>query len=190
MGRISNDHTAVFSRSVMLTEDNVAVWIELGPSDDKSMGSVWAALVQGKFLYWNPGGEEGRSYVAKGIKGRYERLATRAQRLCSSYGRGKPQFLRMVAPFALRYTEGDPFVLIERPGQTPGQTLAALLEAGSPFPMHKAWGDALLQRAVADQVAKPLRVFGTTQRAWEFATPVKWDQLIQSEMRAGRLPIA
>lgn len=190
MGRITNEHTAVFSRSVMLTADDEIVWIELGPSDDKSLGSIWAALIAKKYMRWNPGGENARSYLAKGIGSRYERIGTRAQRLCTAYGRGKPQFLRLVAPHALAYTEGQPFVLIERPGQTPGQTLAALLESGSPFPMQPAWGDALLARAEWDKLAKPLRVFGTDTRGWEISDKVVWPDLITSEMRAGRLPLA
>ena len=190
MGRITNEHTAVFSRSVMLTADDQVVWLELGPSDEKSLGSVWAALIAKKYMRWNSGEENARSYSCKGIGGRYERFATRAQRLCSAFGRGKPQVLRLIAPFALRYMEGEPFVLIERPGQTPGQTLAALLEAGSPHPIQVGWGDALLARAEADKLAKPLRVFGTDTRGWEISSEIKWPDLITSEMRVGRLPVA
>ncbi|MFQ5616562.1 MAG: hypothetical protein ACE5GO_08900 [Anaerolineales bacterium] len=94
--------------------------------------------------------EPERSFYARGLRRRYHRLtmdtpdlSLRSRRGLA--GRARPKFLRLVAPDLCRVEDaGQPFGVLAWPQMSPGTTLAAMLEQGTPYPIRPGWGEDTL----------------------------------------------
>lgn len=187
--RISNDSVSAAIRSYALAARDGAsqvVWLELAPQHPKIAGAIWASLVNGagELLYLND--EQGKTHMVQGLGRRYERLVADAPRIA---GRARPKFVRLVAPEALAQPPEADFIALEWPGQTAGQTLAAMLERGTPYPIRIGWGDCLLQAAIDRDCARPLIASSNAPQGYLISGQTPWAEIIQESIRRSRITL-
>ena len=191
--RLSNSSTSAVLRSfavAALTPDdgvklpaNVLVWVEFAPQHPKVVGALWASLVGGSAETLQLRGEDDAGLRVQGLGRRYERFTMDAPRLA---GRARPKFLRLVAPEAVAPPKpGETFIVLEWPGQTAGQTLAAMLEKGTPLPVRIGWGDYLLAEALAQGCARPLQASSKAPQGYLLSGKTPWEPLIAEGVRRG-----
>lgn len=195
--RLSNKSTRAVLRSFAIAtlraEDgpkhpgDVLVWVEFAPQHPKVLNALWASLVAGSGETLQLRDDEDAYRQVQGLGRRYERFTSDAPRLA---GRARPKFLRLVAPEALAIQKpGEAFIALEWPGQTAAQTLAAMLEAGLPFPMRMGWGEYLLAEALAQGCARPLLTSARAPRGYRVSGQTPWADLIADGVRRGQITL-
>jgi hypothetical protein len=196
--RIYNNSVSAVVRSYAVAptdKGNVIVWLELAPQHPKVIGAIWASLVNGtneQLGLRDGASEEAHSLQVEGLHARYLRLTADAPRLA---GRARPRFLRLIAPQATRIEKpGEDFYVFAWPGMSAGTALAAMLEAGTPTPVHIGWGDYLLAEAARQGYAVPLLIGGgdgvrcfAPEGYW--IKPAPWSDLISDGVRRGDLSL-
>ena len=188
--RIGNTSVSVVIRSYGIAErdgDKVVDWLEIAPQHPKSVQAIWASLVNGskEGLVLRDANDE--SIWVTGLHRRYHRTTADAPRIAA---RARPQFVRLVAPeaVAIPRPKAD-FIALEWPGRTLGQSLAALLEKGSPYPIQLGWGNYLLREAVALGHAVALITGGPAPRGYAVDGNTPWDRIITEGLRKGLITI-
>lgn len=181
--RIANGSVSVLARSLMLFENKV-VWAEIGPDHPKAIGAIWASLVSGHALSIRGP----RCATVYGLGRKYVRFHADAPRLV--VGRARPQFVRLIAPEAVRIERAvdnsfKDFLVIGWPGITPGNSLAAGLEKFSEYPMRIGWGDFLLAKAVSLEKAHPLTVYGNAPGGYAVDGNTPWGAFITTALKLG-----
>lgn len=195
--RLSNTSTSAVLRSfamAALTPDDgvklpadILVWVEFAPQHPKVVGALWASLVGGSAETLQLRDDNDAYLRVQGLGRRYERFAVDAPRLA---GRARPKFLRLIAPEAITLQKpGEAFIVFEWPGQTAGQTLAAMLETGTPLPIRIDWGDYLLAEALARGCAKPLLTSSKAPRGYLVSGKTPWEAMIAEGVRSGHITL-
>ena len=77
------------------------------------------------------------------------------------------------------------FIALEWPGRTIGQSLAAMLEKGTSYPMQIGWGDYLLRAAIARECATRLITGGPAPQGYLIYGNTPWDEIISDGVRQG-----
>jgi len=193
--RIENSSVSCFVRSYLCADVNgelQVIWLELAPYHPKSVGAIWASLVNNTkerltISHYDRETRQSSKRLVRGLHRRYERFSIDAPQLA---GRPRPHFLRLVAPEAINVMDVSlPFVVLSWQGQTAGQSLAAMLERGSPFPLTAAWGDYLLQEGQVRGCINPLVSGGSAPEGYYVAMNTPWAELIQDGIRAGQIAL-
>ena len=194
--RIGNNSTSVVVRSFALAQndkgENVLVWLEIAPQHPKQVGAIWASLVNGTKELLSLRTDDDKSLYVHGLHRRYHKLTMDAPRIAA---RARPRFLRLVAPEAIAIQKrGDDFVALEWPGRTIGQTLAAMLEKGTPYPIQIGWGDYLLREAVTREVkdmpcARRLVTGGPAPQGYFISGKTPWGEIISQGVKAGQISL-
>ncbi len=194
--RIGNNSTSVVVRSFALAQndkgENIIVWLEIAPQHPKQVGAIWASLVNGARESLSLRTDDNQSLYVRGRNRRDHKLTTDAPRLAA---RARPKFLRLVAPEAIAIQKrGDDFIALAWPGRTLGQTLAAMLEKGSPYPVHIGWSDYLLHEATRHEVkdipcARPLITGGPAPQGYFIAGKTPWGEIIAAGVKAGLITL-
>ncbi len=194
--RIGNHSTSVVVRSFALAQndkgENIIVWLEIAPQHPKQVGAIWASLVNGARESLSLRTDDDQSLYVRGLNRRYHKLTTDAPRLAA---RARPKFLRLVAPEAIAIQKrGDDFIALEWPGRSLGQTLAAMLEKGSPYPIQIGWGDYLLHEAARREIkdvpcARPLVTGGPAPQGYAIAGKTPWGEIIAAGVKAGLITL-
>ncbi len=194
--RIGNNSTSVVVRSFGLAQndkrENIIVWLEIAPQHPKQVGAIWASLVNGAKELLSLRTDDNKSLYVRGLSRRYHKLTTDAPRIAA---RARPKFLRLVAPEALAIQKrGDDFIALEWPGRTIGQTLAAMLEKGTPYPIQMGWGDYLLREASTREVkntpcARRLITGGLAPQGYVISGKTPWGEIIADGVKAGAITL-
>ena len=194
--RIGNHSTSVVVRSFALAQndkgENIIVWLEIAPQHPKQVGAIWASLVNGARESLSLHTDDDQNLYVRGLNRRYHKLTIDAPRLAA---RARPKFLRLVAPEAIAIQKrGDDFIALAWPGRTLGQTLAAMLEKGSPYPVQIGWGDYLLHAATRHEIkavpcARPLITGGPAPQGYCIAGKTPWGEIIAAGVKAGLITL-
>ncbi len=187
---ISNRSVAVKIRSYAFAQNdkgkNVLFWVELLPEAQKSVGAIWASLVNGTNEVLTLSDEDNgrRSVGVNGPGGRYERFEGDCPNIAGK-GNSKPRFLRLAAPGALGY-KNKGFAILDCWGIPLGKVLASYLETGTSLPMSLEWGDYLLKRAIEKDWAVPLTVGGPIS-GYYLKPDANWEELISKGISSGAI---
>jgi len=189
--RIRNDSTSAVVRGYALDSRNTVIWLELAPQHPKAIGAIWADLVQAQRPWLQIGDFDvaGGGRAVRGLGSRYERFTADAPEL-SLKNNARPRLLRLVAPSALKAREKEPFYIFAWQGMEAAQTLAAVLERDTGWPLRFEWGAYLLQAGLEDGFIKPLQVGGLAPQGYEVHMPnPDWGSLIAGGVQAGRIQV-
>ena len=188
--RCGNSSVSVVIRSFGLAEREgrkVVVWLEIAPQHPKQVQAIWASLVNGSREGLVLRDAEEQSIWVEGLCRRYHQMSVDAPRIAA---RARPRFVRLVAPEAVAIPRpGADFIALEWPGRTLGQSLAAMLEKGSPYPIQIGWGNHLLREAVALDHAAPLITGGPAPRGYAVDGNTPWSRIISDGLRKGLITI-
>jgi hypothetical protein len=184
--RLSNNSVSAVIRSFAVAPvdgETIVVWLEIAPQHPKVVGAVWASLVNGAKETLSLTDEHDHSLRVRGLVRRYHRLTSDAPRMA---GRARPKFLRLVAPEACAVQRSkENFIVLEWPGRTIGQSLAAMLEKGTSYPMQIGWGDYLLRAAIERGCATRLITGGPAPQGYLVSGKTPWDEIISDGVRQG-----
>ncbi len=188
--RISNDSVSAVIRSFAVAPlggNNTVVWLEIAPQHPKVVGAIWATLVNNTSARLTIHTDEDKTIRVSGLHRKYHRLPVDAPRLA---GRARPKFLRLVAPEACAIPDHkQPFIALEWPGRSIGQSLAAMLERGTPYPMQIGWGDYMLRAAIAGEYAERLITGGSAPHGYLFDKDTPWRDFIAEGVKRGHLKL-
>jgi hypothetical protein len=187
--RISNESVSVVVRGYAYdAETQHLIWLELCPAHPKATGAIWASMVNGNEEWLKLGDEENERYVqVRGLGSRYHRITADAPLLAVN-GHKMPKLLRLIAPSAVHVNGGGGFYVLEWPGLSVGQSLAAMLEAGTATPIRTVWGDYLLHAAIRDEYAVPLVGGGQAPQGYRI-NPAPWNDIIAEGVRKKHIAI-
>lgn len=182
--RLSNNSVSAVIRSFAVAPvdgETIVIWLEIAPQHPKVVGAIWASLVNGAKETLSLTDEHDHTLRVRGLVRRYHRLTADAPRMA---GRARPKFLRLVAPEACAVQRSqENFILLEWPGRTIGQSLAAMLEKGTPYPMQIGWGDYLLRAAIERGHATRLITGGPAPQGYLISGDTPWDEIIAEGIR-------
>jgi hypothetical protein len=195
--RITNNSVSAVVYGYGLAEldgELTVVYLDLAPQHPKTLGAIWASLVNGAREWLRLVDENtGATHLVRGLHRRYHRLAADAPRIAS---RARPKHLRLVAPLACQVEKlTHPFVALswswhdeaDRPQQLcPAQALAAMLEQSTPLPIRMGWGEYLLAETQALDLAQPVQRGGDSPEGWVIQ-PAPWDDILSRGLRTGQI---
>jgi hypothetical protein len=189
--RIQNDSTSAVVRGFAVDSHHTVIWLEIAPQHPKTIGAIWADLVQAHRPWLQLGDSDvaGSGLAVRGLGSRYERLTADASELALGHN-AKPRLLRLVAPSALKASEKEPFYILAWPYMDAATALAAVLERDTRWPVQTGWGKYLLQAGLEDGFIKPLEIGGLAPQGYEVNLPnPDWGSLLTSGIQAGRIHI-
>ncbi len=194
---IRNDSVSAVVRGYALDSNHTIVWLELAPQHPKTIGAIWADMVNAQKRWLQIGDmEEGRGLAVRGLGSRYERLTADAPELALG-SNAKSRLLRLVAPSALRASDRETFyVFAWPPALSKGEVemdaasaLAAMLERDTRWPVQTGWGAYLLKAGLEDDFIKPLETGGVVPEGYE-VQPCNWGGIIANGLRNGHIRIS
>ena len=181
--RIFNKSVSAVARSCAVAPINgesVVVWLDLAPQHPAILKAIWATLVNNTQDRLGLRDDEKTLYVT-GLHSRYLRLQADAPMLAS---RSKIKFLRLLAPTATKIEDlSKDFFAFAWPAATPGQSLAAMLEAGTAYPIRIGWGEWLLYIAMARGFVTPLVTLGPAPDGYHVLGSTPWREIISQGVR-------
>jgi hypothetical protein len=195
--RISNTSTSVVLRGCALRTNKKAmlevVYLEMTPQHPKQQEAIWATLVNNTVDTLSLRDGE-QFYTVTGMHRKYHKATAEAPSLS---GRARPKLLRLVAPEALGIEKtNQDFIAFEWPGRTLGQTLAAMLERGSAYPIRIGWGDYLLSevrhRTVDEgkaSAAEQLVVLGAAPEGIAISGKTDWLSIIKDGLASHQISL-
>ncbi len=187
--RIRNDSVSAVVRGYALDSHHTIVWLELAPQHPKTIGAIWADMVNAQKRWLQIGDMEvGQGLAARGLGSRYERLTADTPELALG-SNAKSRLLRLLAPSALRASDKETFYVFAWPEMDAAAALAAMLERDTRWPVQIGWGAYLLQAGLADGFIKPLETGGAAPEGYEIP-PCNWGEVIGSGLRSGHIRIS
>lgn len=177
--------------------EEVVVYLDLAPQHPKTVGALWASLVNNGQEWLHINGAD-QTLVVRGMRHRYHRIAVPAKDMLT--GRARPHHFRLVAPEAtLVENLNMPFVVLtwswvdpqsrERRHLNAGTVLAAMLEKYTGLPLLIEWGSYLLTEAEARGHAVPLTCLGNGPAGYVI-NPAPWDRIISEGLQSGQIQIS
>jgi hypothetical protein len=144
------------------------IWLEMAPQHPKTIGAIWADLVQAQHPWLNLGDSDvvGSGLAVRGLGSRYERIAADAPELALGHN-ARPRLLRLIAPCALKASEKEPFYFFAWPGMDAATALAAMLERDTRWSVQIGWGKYLLDAGLVEGFIKPLTYAGAVLEGYE-----------------------
>lgn len=190
--RIANDSASVVARGYAVDHQGQVIWLELAPQHPKSLGAIWADLVQSQrpFLRLRDDEAEPTSRTVRGLGRRYHRLVADAPTM-ANMNRSRPKLLRLIAPEACQSTNPDKmtFYVVDWPGVQAATALAVAVERATATPILIGWGDYLLAVALEREYASPLVTGGKAPQGYRI-DPAPWDELVAEGVKAGHITLA
>jgi len=191
--RIENNSVSVFVRCFALANyhgSTTIVYIEFPPQHIKSIGAVWASMVNGTHEPMSLYDAGNRRLTVFGLNRRYERLDSDCPNLAGR-GKSRPKFVRLVAPEASKIEKAENgFIVLDRWGIPLGAVLAAMLEHGTQFPMQLGWGDYLLAAAEREGFALPLATGSERPvKGYHLQGATPWADLIAQGIKSGAISL-
>ena len=164
----------------------ILFWLEFLPEALKSVGAIWATLVNGTSECLTIADDEhGRHNMnVYGVGGRYERFESDCPDIAGK-GNSKPRFLRLVAPQALSYNPKG-FAILDCWEIPLGKVLASFLESGTSLPISLEWGDYLIKCAIEEKWAIPLTTGGGVS-GYYIRPDANWGQVILKGIKSGEI---
>jgi hypothetical protein len=198
--RIANTSVSVVISGYAIAEiegEPTVVYLDIAPQHPKSVGAVWASLVNGaKESLRLSDGQTDQSLTVQGLARRYHRLTVDAPRVA---GRARPKHVRLIAPLACQIEHlTRPFVVLawtwtDPEGQehrlTPATSLAAMLEHHTPLPILLDWSEYLLAEAISGGFAKLLVRGGDAPEGY-LIEPAPWEDIISAGIKSGVIRLA
>ncbi len=187
---IGNASVSAVARSYACTREGLVIWLELAPQHPKVVGAIRAELTSNTRRYLQLRDDDsGYRKQVVGLGRGYLNLSADAPELAVA-PRTKAQFLRMIAPEAVRPEDvRQEFYILSWPGIDPATALAATLERSASFPVQIGWGAYLLSRALLDYDAEPLVSGGQAPAGYAFQRDTPWADIISQGLRQGEIPL-
>jgi hypothetical protein len=188
--RIRNDSTSAVVRGYAVDSHHTVIWLEMAPQHPKTIGAIWADLVQAQHPWLTLGDNDvvGSGLAVRGLGSRYERLAADAPELALGHN-ARPRFLRLIAPCSLKASEKEPFFTFPWPGMDAATALAAMLERDTRWPVQIGWGKYLLDAGLAEGFIKPLTNAGAAPLGYE-VQPQAWGEIIAQGLKSRQITIS
>jgi hypothetical protein len=189
--RIRNDSTSAIVRGYALDSRNTIIWLELAPQHPKTIGAIWADLVQSQHPWLQLSDQDvaGSGRSVHGLGSRYARFTADAPDLALK-NNARPRLLRLVAPAALKASEKELFYIFAWPSMDTACTLAAMLERDTGWPLRIEWGAYLLQTGLEAGFIKPLEIGGAAPQGYEVHPPdPDWGNLLAGGIQTGKIHI-